>query len=302
MRAISLVVLIGLLSGCETFKLITMSKIEPAASKGEKISLSFYNTKIHRDFDIEKLELTSAQVSIVEQACFSDMERLRVAQGKSSGDAIFLPAVAAMLFNSAMGAVDSHVKSIKARASKSYSAAGYLSLSEFQEADCVVIERGGSSGRSSGFIADIRRIDTDSFELKPVLAWAKNSVALTKCNDVCYLLEERQGDINMSMAMVLTGVVDGIGGVKETRRLGGGAVTITEIGLGREAKEPGLMVEPSEQIPYPPAQGKVKVTVAITETGNIPGDFTKSTEETKALREAIAPGISARLKELNSEN
>ncbi|AVD90402.1 hypothetical protein [Pseudomonas sp. SWI44] len=299
------------LSGCETLSLLTMSKVEPAPAAGDVIEAELFYSYKHKNFAISELGLSKEQVKSVEEACFPELDAARkegreddLEEQKMMGDGIFLPAAGAMVFDAAVNAVGEHVKGIKEKASQSYSSYIMVPANAFAYANCIVLQRKGADGvRKAGFITQLIT-DGDQgtyFYLQPVLAWAKNSVALTKCNDNCYWGNNKQGEISMSMAVVAIASVKGASEYNEVHQFGAGAVSITAVPLrgAAIAKKDAI---PSDLFAMPPDVSTVKLSVAVTETGKIPADFTKAGEELKAFREAMSPMISTRLKELNTKD
>lgn len=310
MRVILTILVSIALSGCETLSLLTMSKIEPAPAEGDVIEAGLIYSYNHKVFAINELGLSNEQVKVVEGACFPMLEKAReegtedeLDEQKLMGDAIFLPAATAMIFDAIVNTVSEHVKGIKEKASQSYSSYLIAPVDQLSSAECVVLQRKGVSGvRKAGFIAKIvfDEYQSSFFYLKPVLAWAKNSVALTKCKGLCYREADKQGEISMSMAVVAISSVKGANKFNEVNQFGAGAVSISAVPLkGAAIAKPNAV--PSDLIAMPPETSVVKLSIAVTETGKIPGDFTKAGEELKAFREAMSPAISARMKELNAK-
>lgn len=195
------------LSGCETLSLLTMSKVEPAPAAGDVIEAELFYSYKHKNFAISELGLSKEQVKSVEEACFPELDAARkegreddLEEQKMMGDGIFLPAAGAMVFDAAVNAVGEHVKGIKEKASQSYSSYIMVPANAFAYANCIVLQRKGADGvRKAGFITQLIT-DGDQgtyFYLQPVLAWAKNSVALTKCNDNCYWGNNKQGEMRI---------------------------------------------------------------------------------------------------------
>lgn len=310
MRMLLIILASIVLSGCETFSLLTMRKIEPAPADGDIIEAGLFYSYNHKKFASSELGLSKEQVKAVEDACFPELEEAR-SEGRADdldeqnlmGDAIILPAAGAMVFDAAINAVGEHVKDIKERASQSYSSYIIVPADVFNNAKCVVLQRKGSNGaRKAGFIAELVFDDLQYayFYLKPVLAWAQSSVALTKCKDKCWS-DEKQSEISMSMAIVAISSVKTANDYNEIRQFGAGAVSISAVPLkGAAIAKPNAI--PSDLFAMPPDISKIKLSVAVTETGKIPGDFTKAGEELKAFREAMSPAISTRLKELNAKD
>lgn len=310
MRLILAILVSISLSGCETLSLLTMSKIEPAPAEGDVIEAGLIYSYNHKVFAISELGLSKEQVKVIENACFPELEKAReegteddLDEQALMGDAIFLPAATTMVFDAIVNAVGEHVKGIKERASQSYSSYVIAPVEQLNSANCVVLQRKGADGvRKAGFIAQINVDDNQKafFYLKPVLAWAKSSVALTKCKDLCYQGGDKQGEISMAMAVVAISSVKGANKFYEIRQFGAGAVSISAVPLkGAAIAKPEAV--PSDLIAMPPDTSVVKLSIAVTETGKIPGDFTKAGEELKAFREAMSPAISARMKELNTK-
>lgn len=112
---------------------------------------------------------------------------------------------------------------------------------------------------------------------------------------------EIRSEISMSMAVVAIASVKGASEYNEVHQFGAGAVSITAVPLrgAAIAKKDAI---PSDLFAMPPDVSTVKLSVAVTETGKIPADFTKAGEELKAFLEAMSPAISTRLKELNTKD
>lgn len=297
---ITIVFLTLLLAGCESIKIATMQKIQPAGGENDVILVGLYNKSNQKEVDLKGLSLTSAEQSIVEGICFPPPPP----EQRTSPDGtklfvqvapILMPAIGELAFDYSAKALGEYVESVKERASKPYSASLFASGFQLVGARCIAIQRMDEKGkRKALFISSIESVDASTFQLKPVLAWAENSVALTKCEDVCYLMDKKKGIISMSMAVAVSGVVPGANNVSELKQFGVAAVTIPKVPLEGPPKVVSVAsAKASDIVPYPTVNGVAKVTVSVTETGSIPGDFTKASEEIKAIQEAMGPVVSA---------
>jgi|GEM_PF-4309184 hypothetical protein len=300
MRCQITIVVFLLLAGCESIKIATMQKIQPAGGENDVVSVGLFNKSNQTKIDLNDLSLTSTEQSIVESICFPPPPP----EVRTSPDGtklfvqvapILMPAIGKLAFDYSARALGEYVGSVKERASKSYSASFFASGFQLAGAKCIAIQRLDEMGKQKAlFISSIEEVDTSTFQLKPVLAWAENSIALTKCEDVCYLMDKKKGLISMSMAVAVSGVVPGTNNVSELKQFGAAAVTIPKVPLGGPSKVVSVAsAKASDIVPYPTVTGVAKVTVSVTETGNIPGNFTKASEEIKAIKEAMGPVVSA---------
>lgn len=313
MRHATILIAAALLSGCQTLKIALTNKIEPEGSdKGFAVFIN--NPK-----KISVFPIPAEHKQSVALACGDKFTPF-------FGAVLWVPVVSKLAFDLGVDQFANYVEGIKKRSSAKYSARAEVSVSNFVADRCIVAGRvknknDGELEYESLVVVKLFQssASAESISLRPVYAWARNSIALTKCEDKCFgKSQNREGKIGISMAVVVSGVVPDLTSVNEVRRYGSAAVSFPEIPLsgkgvfidaGRQnANEVGggaAMVEELGMVQVSPIESEImpakfpgsqiNLAIAVTETGTIGGDFDRAASEIEALKEALGPTLEAQV-------
>ncbi|AZC31560.1 hypothetical protein C4K38_3601 [Pseudomonas chlororaphis subsp. piscium] len=299
MRSIAILLAAIFLSGCQTLKIAATSKIEPEGSdKGFAEFLGDPDGILLFPIPTEYKKSVAAACGYKYSPLFSG--------------SLWVPVVAKLAFDLGADQFANYIKDIKKRSSADYSAKVEASVSDFVANRCVVAgrvrERDGALEYESLVVAKLFQSagNSEFLVLRPVYAWAKNSIALTKCEENCFSKNQaRQGNIGISMAIVVSGVTPDSTSVNGVRQYGSAVVSFPEVslnGLGVLIEEPKLLgmvaqVSPidSEIMPAKLPGSKLQLSVAVTETGTIGGNFDRAASEIEALKGALGPALEAQV-------
>lgn len=299
MRFTAILLVAIFLSGCQTLKIATTQKIEPEGSdKG-------FAALLNNPDKISIFPIPAEHKQSVAGAC-------GVKPSPLFNAVLWVPVVAKLAFNLGANQFAHYVEGIKKRSSADYSARAEADVDDFVADRCIVAGRvkerdDGTLDYESLVVVKLFQssVSAESISLRPVYAWAKNSIALTKCEDNCFSKNQnRQGKIGISMAVIISGVTPDSTSVNEIRRYGSAAVSFPEVplsGRGVLIEEPKFMgfvqVSPidSEIMPAKLPGSQLHLSVAVTETGTIGGDFDRAASEIEALKEALGPALEAQV-------
>lgn len=307
MRAACLLVAVVAISGCQTMKIATTQKIQPEG--GDKGIVEYLSDP----YDIRKMGVQSAHLAEVQQKCtFTGAPARTKEQQRLFDAAIWVPAVAKLAFDAGAAWLADYVDRIKKKSTNTYSARLKIDTAEFKPGRCLVIgrlsekdESGLSKKLDSLVVVKIHqeKVGDEAIYLRPIFAWAQNSVALTKCASNCMGENSlKHGRIGISTAIVISGVVPDSASVYQTRQLATGVVSFPEVDLGGGGTLVGgdnfFSNEYSLDSDLMPAKysGKnLQVSVSVTESGNIAGDFDKAAAEIAAIKGALGPAVEAQV-------
>jgi len=307
MRVACILVAVIFFTGCQTIKIATTKKIQPVdGDKGVIEYLSY-------PYKIEMTGVPSSYLSEVQTLCTYPDSPPRIQKPAGAlGAEIWVPVVAKFAFDAGADWLSDYLARVKKKSTGNYNGRLKIRTEDFLPGRCLMVGRLADSAES-GLKKELDSLviiklfkekdDDEVVYLRPVFAWAKNSVALTKCAKNCAATDsEKAGKIGISVAVVISGVVPDATSVPQTRVLATGVVSFPEVELGGDGAL-GIGNNPVLKEPLPdseimPAQysGKnLQISVSVTETGNIAGDFDKATAETAALKGAFGPAVEAQV-------
>lgn len=306
MRGICLLALVALLSGCQAIKIATTKKIDPEGN-GEGYALYIIRPDNIRDV---KILGGSEYRTRVYKACGFDEDE---GVPKSLDMAIWGPVAAKLIFDLGADKLASYVDGVKKSSSAVYRTRLHTKVSDFDNAQCIAVVRtpkDNVSGYDSLVVLKFYKTDIDDevVKLRPVFAWARNSVALTKCEGDCNSENAaKEGDIAISAAVVISGVSRGSTSVMQIRQFAVGTVSFPKVPLGGNgvfiteplAEDKSLLdaATDSEIMPATYVGKNLQISVAITETGNVLGDFDRAAAEIAAIKGALGPAVEAQVTE-----
>jgi hypothetical protein len=299
MRSIAILLFAIFLCGCQTLKIAATPKIEPEGSDMGFVAF------LNNPDKITKFPIPAEHEQSVAAACGVKYSPLLNA-------VLWVPVVAKLVFDLGADQFVDYIEGIKKRSSADYNARLEASVSDFVADRCVVAGRvkerdDGTLEYESLVVAKLFQStgNSESVVLRPVYALAKNSIALTKCDENCFgKNQSRQGKIGISIAIVVNGVTLDSTSVNEVRRYGSAVVSFPEIplnGSGILIDEPISMgivqVSPidSEIMPAKLPGSKLQLSVTVTETGTVGGNFDRAASEIEALKGALGPAIEAQV-------
>ncbi|MEK7760199.1 MAG: hypothetical protein AAB433_01335 [Nitrospirota bacterium] len=114
--------------------------------------------------------------------------------------------------------------------------------------------------------------------------------------------------INLSIAISAKALGKQQSGVTSLAAVGEGVFSVPNVEIGKDGKpyrckpketdKDELPICPeSDLVAYPVGKGPSSITVSVAETGNVDIDFDQTTEELRAIKEALGPAIKDSLKE-----
>lgn len=299
MRSTAILLAAIFLSGCDTLKIATTSKIEPEGS--DKGFVAFINNP----GQISVFPIPAEHKQSVAVACGAKYS-------PQFSAVLWVPVIAKLAFDLGADQFANYIDGIKKRSSADYSAKVEINVTDYIADRCVIAGRvkekdGGTLEYESLIVTKLFRssVNSESVVLRPVYAWAKNSIALTKCEENCFSKNQiRHGKIGISLGVVVSGVVPNSTSVNEVRRYGSAVVSFPEVplnGFGVLMEAPNFMgiVQSSpidsEIMPAKLPGSKLQLSVTVTETGTIGGNFNRAASEIEALKGALGPAFEAQV-------
>lgn len=300
MRSTVIILAAIFLSGCQTLKIAATPKIEPEGSdKGFAAFINYPDEILLFPIPAEHKQSVAVACGVEYSPQFSAV--------------LWAPVIAKLAFDLGADQFASYVKDIKKRSSADYRARVEINVADFVADRCVVAGRvkekdDGTLEYESLIVAKLFQssLGVESIVLRPVYAWAKNSIALTKCEENCFSQNQiRNGKVGVSLAVVVSGVAPDSNFVNEVRRYGSAVVSFPEVPLNGL----GVLIEPpkfmgivqsspidSEIMPAKLPGSKLQLSVTVTETGTIGGSFDRAASEIEALKGALGPALEAQVK------
>lgn len=307
MRAACILIAAIFLTGCQTIKIAATKKIQPVGGDTGVIEYLSY------PYEIENTGIPSSYLSEVQTLCTYPGSPHRTTKPKGVfGAEIWVPVVAKFAFDSGADWLSDYLARVKKKSAGNYNGRLKMKAKDFLPGRCLMIGRLADKA-DSGLNKKLDSIvvikilkekdDDDVIYLRPVFAWARNSVALTKCAKKCSAADsEKVGKIGISAAVVISGVVPDATFVPQARVLATGVVSFPDVELGGDgafgAGDNPILKESLPDSEIMPAQylGKnLQISVSVTETGNIAGDFDRASAEAAALKGAFGPAIEAQV-------
>jgi hypothetical protein len=216
-------------------------------------------------------------------------------------DAIFLPVFVKLAFDLFVDARIRSVEELKAKAEpRAYGATIFVEGKDLHEKKCLFIARTRENNAAPNFLAllQIESRGEQAFTLLPVYVKAATAVAVAS-------KESPQMIAAFAVAIKAVGSTqakDAAGASLPTLILvGQGSTSIAGIEIGDQAKPHCVDVDKpcarTDLIARPPANSKnVTVSVAVAEVGKTGIDTDAAIAQLKAVKEAIGPALSERIK------
>ncbi|MFJ7106762.1 hypothetical protein ACIQU2_03860 [Pseudomonas sp. NPDC098740] len=304
MRIACALIAVVLLTGCQTIKIAATKKIQPVS--GDKGVIEYLSSP----YEISKTKVPSSYLAAAEKLCtYRDAPDRPTKPAGAFGVEIWAPVIAKLAFDAGADWLADYVARIKKKSSSNYSARLKINADNFLPGRCLMIGRFADEPSfkkelDSLVIVKIHKEkdDDEVIYLRPVFAWAKNSIALTKCTKNCAATNsEKNGSIGISVAIVVFGVVPDATSVPQTRQFATGVVSFPEVELGGDGtligNNPLVKESPpdSELMPAHYSGKNLQISVSVTEAGNIAGDFDKAAAETAAIKGALGPAVEAQV-------
>lgn len=291
-------------SGCNTVGMVLTPKVDPSGSLGEKT--------IAAPIDNKSVEQIFGGGDLYDQGMCGKLNQSDMRVQMAGLTAQVLGAVGGIVIDYTVKAAESKVKEIRERSSKVWGGDWNTDVDLMKAADCIALIRYIPSGEEikpddiqMGILLRVIPFDTDSFQLSPILAVSRRSIALTKCESKC--LGESNGHVSLSIAITQTyqkSTPEIAEGASETFTVG--PVAVSEDGTKLNVTPVNNRMTDKNKIPisigatkpilYVPGKGtKVFVKFAVTENGTLSGQE-NAEAEIKALGEALGPIAKAALK------
>lgn len=295
-----------MLGGCNSMAIIFAPKVDPSGSTIEKTAAvplygsntpAFFGT--NEDYDLSLCGLPSP-----------DPKEVGVLLAPVA--ATVLNAVGGVVIDMTVQAANDKVKDIRSRASKSWTGDWIATVGEMKAVKCIALiryipdrEKLASQDVQMAILLRVISFSDNSFQLSPIIALSRKSLALTKCESHC--LSEALGHVSLSIAMTQTyekSATEIANGAGETITVSSvpvsekGALNKTPINNRLQAGD-NLLASPSATKPIlyvsNVASTKVYIKFAVTENGTLSGQD-HAEAEIKALGEALGPIAKAELK------
>ncbi len=302
MRALLCLLVLILLTGCETLKIVTTSKIQPQAAPTD-----IGNLEIITDADAENPNWGEVPRSISD-ACTQ--------KAASFAAAIWAPLVAKLVFDGAANKASAYVKKVQSNSSKTLAFKTVVDSNTLSSAKCVVIYRRPLEEPSSGVVPKpsavvVMKVQqlTNAIRLIPIYAHAENSISLTKCSSDCST-DQPQGKINIALAVTAMASIKTPLDDVQMREFGTVTMTVKDVPLRGEVytkkkeRESGKaptatanpIGNPSGILGKPALNAPMQLSVGMTELGDIAGDPDVALGEIQAAHATLSEGALAEIK------
>ena len=260
MRALLLLSMVSLLSGCQWLALATASKVEAEAKPNGDINVGL----------ITGSEQLSSLDESIRKICSID--------GMQKSAAIAAPIAGKLVFDAIGKYAESYVEGIKKKSTRTYSTRYVTNSDLLKQVNCFTVRRDGLF-----LIAQINKGD-NAYSFRPIYVLLDKSYALTECTENCSSAGAKKGDVGITIALAQSAIVPGVADVYELRSMGTAVMSVPKVTLHKPQSPRTLY---SEILPFPPSDSVVQLSIGITETGSLPGDFDAAIEEAKAVSGAL---------------
>ena len=294
------------LSGCNSMGIIFGPKVEPSGSTIQKaVAIPLYGSitpalfGTAEDYDLGLCGLPSKAPN-----------KMGILLAPSV--TTVLNAVGGVVIDMTVKAANDKVRDIRSRASKSWTGDWLATVGEMKKTKCIALiryipsqEKLNSENVQMAILLRVIPFSDNSFQLSPIIAVSRKSVALTKCESSC--LGEAFGHVSLSIAMTQTyekSATEIASGAAETMTIS--SVPVSEKGeLKKIPINNRLLV--GDNFPASPSatkpilyvssdnESKVHAKFAVTENGTLSGQ-NHAEAEIEALGEALGPIAKAALK------
>lgn len=302
MRALLCLLMLALLSGCETLKIAATAKIQPQAAPTD-----IGNLEIVTDAQIKNLNWGNIPDGIAD-ACAPNANAFAAA--------VWVPLVAKLVFDKASDKASEYVKNVQAESSKSLAFKTVVDSSALSTAQCIVVYRrpledqpSGTVPRPSAIVVMKVQQLTNAVRLIPIYAMVKNSISLTKCAADCNT-EWPKGNINLALAITAIAPIRTPLDDVLMREFGTVALTVKNVPLGGEAytqeqkpvlgKQPKATANPignpSGIMGLPAINAPMQLSIGLTELGDIAGDPDVALGEIEAAHATLSEGALAEIR------
>lgn len=293
MRLIVLSLLAFTLTGCETIKIATTSKIQPAAPDTDvgiiQIVDSSTTTPLWGNVPVEIKNECQKQGVVATSA------------------AIWAPIVAKLVIDTVSSSASAYVREVKAQSTNSLSFKGVVGSKELRNGRCLVAYRGPTVdmidqtvttvGRPNAVVVmAIQHFGNDTFRLLPIYGAAENSISLTKCTGNCSGKNPAEGEINIAVAVSASAAISTALKDIQIRDLGTATLTVKKIPLRSHRSEVKGLGVPSAILTLPADGVAVQLSVGMTEIGDVVGDPDIALGEIQAAIAALSEGALAEIK------
>jgi len=294
------------LSGCNSMGIIFGPKVDPSGSTIEKtMAIPLYGANTPalfgsaEDYDLSLCGLPSAAPN-------------KVGILLAPVAATVLNAVGGVVIDMTVQAANDKVKDIRNRASKSWTGDWIATVGEMKATRCIALiryipnqEKLTSEDVQMAILLRVISFSDNSFQLSPIIAISRKSLALTKCESHC--LSETLGHVSLSIAMTQTYEKS----ATEIANGAGETITISSVPVSENGKLNKTPINnrllAGDNLPASPSatkpilyvssdnNSKVYAKFAVTENGTLSGQD-HAEAEIKALGEALGPIAKAELK------
>ncbi|WP_300239754.1 hypothetical protein [Pseudomonas sp.] len=311
------------LTGCETVKILTTTKVEPSAPNTDVgiLQLVGENQGNYPVWAVASEEKNAILVDKEVAAVCAPPQSMAAASA-----IIWVPIAARVVIDAAGKAAANYVNKIKILSSKSTSFKTVVTSQELADARCLIAYRGPAitlNADGSG-VSPIKQKDgselrpepkpnvlvvmkvekqLNTLRLVPIYAMAKNSISLTKCTGDCSLPGNEKGRINISVAITGTAVVTPGGNDITLRDIGTATLTVKNVQLGGKVvaiPNGATLASPigdrSAILAIPTNGVAIQLSVGMNETGDVSGDPDIASAEILAATAALSEGALAEIK------
>ena len=277
------------LSGCQSLKILTTSKIEPASGNGERTQVIPMTATIFKGTPSLFAQLFGPQ----DEAYWAQACNLPLPHPIAPVPAAVLIAAGNVVWGQAVDAANSKIDEIQERSVKSWTATWTGSKATIARDQCLAIARisGGSEPKVEMAVmvrltpAVSGNTNAPAFQWMPLGVWSRNSLALTK-------QEGDSGKIGLSMSIAAKSFKNGeaTASVSDPISMSGvpvsaqknASLSYTPTGRSQTYSEPLQFFSTAEI-------STVYLKFAIVESGSLAGSNTKAKAELKAWTDALGP-------------
>ncbi|EJD6310097.1 hypothetical protein [Raoultella ornithinolytica] len=291
------------LSGCNSMGIILGPKVEPSTDTAEKTVAYPFEQKAPAIFG------TGYDQSLCGKLTTSSSTPPPGASSIPVVAAAALNAIGGVVIDTTVQAANDKVKEIEGRASKSWTGDWITTVDAMRKTDCIALIRYTAKISANGRVPSITQDDvqmaillrvmpfgSNAFQLSPIYALSRKSLALTKCESNCS--GNAQGHVSISIALTQTfqkptgEITEGgnttlsIGSVPVSEKGTLYQVPINNWSIGNALTSSPSATKPVSYVGRGPEN--VYVKFAVTENGTLSGQD-HAQAEMKALGEALGP-------------
>jgi hypothetical protein len=286
------------LTGCETLKIASTSKIQPQAAPTD-----VGNLEIVIDASASPPHWGSVPQGITD-ACTPNIAPLAAS--------IWVPLVAKLVFDVVANKASDYIKKVQSDSSKSMAFKTVVDSNTLSSALCFVAYRRPLDGQKPNTNPEpnavvVMRVQqlTNAIRLVPIYAAAKNSISLTKCTSDCNA-EHPKGKINIALAITAMAPIKTPLSDVHMREFGTIALTVKGVPLngstytaqqGTPATATANPIgNPSGILGIPAVNAPMQLSVGMTELGDVAGDPDVALGEIQAAHATLSEGALAEIK------